>query len=412
MPWQLPKSIDIYNGGKSLEKLIVGLMSGTSIDGIDAALVRINDYGINTKAELIHFITLPFSEEWKQEILACMDTQVSNVQLLTSMNFKLGKLFAEAVKKVCMEAGVPLTKIDAVGSHGQTVYHIPAANGEYTKSTLQIGEPAIIAFETGATVISNFRAMDMAAGGEGAPLVPYTDYIIYQSQSKGRALQNIGGIGNVTVLPKGGTLQNLYAFDTGPGNMIIDEVCSKRIGLSYDPNGKWASQGKIHYELVNLWMENEYFQLLPPKSTGREMFGIPFTEKILKDNHHLSDQDLIATVTYFTAYSIVDAYKKFVFPNVHIDEIIVGGGGSYNHTLIKMIKELLPNKTVYIQEDIGYSSDAKEAIAFAILANETIHQQYSNVPKATGSKQQVILGSITLPPNGDPNFVYKGRGQL
>ncbi|GIN86397.1 anhydro-N-acetylmuramic acid kinase [Heyndrickxia sporothermodurans] len=395
-----------------MEKLVVGLMSGTSLDGIDAALVKISDFGISTKVELIHFNTFPFTEELKKEILQCMDIHTSSVALLTSMNFKLGSLFAEAVKKVCREADVPLTRIDAIGSHGQTVYHLPIQSDEYAKSTLQIGEPAIIAYETGVTVISNFRAMDMAAGGEGAPLVPYTDYLIYQSQSKGRALQNIGGIGNVTVLPKGGTLDHLYAFDTGPGNMVIDEVCRKRLGLSYDPNGEWASNGKVNKQIVDLWMKEEYFDLSPPKSTGRELFGTHFTEKILKEYNDLSNEDLIATVTYFTAYSIADAYKRYVFPNAHIDEMIVGGGGSYNHTLIRMLKELLPNIAIYIQEDIGYSSDAKEAIAFSILANETIHQQYSNVPRATGSKEQVILGSITLPPNGDPNFIYKGRGQL
>ncbi|MGE8204907.1 anhydro-N-acetylmuramic acid kinase AnmK [Heyndrickxia sp. NPDC080065] len=395
-----------------MEKLVVGLMSGTSLDGIDAALVKINDFGIRTKVELIHFITLPFSAELKKDILQCMDIQISNVAFLTSMNFKLGRLFAEAVKKVCAEANVPLTRIDAIGSHGQTVYHLPTAYGDYVKSTLQIGEPAIIAYETGVTVVSNFRAMDMAAGGEGAPLVPYTDYLIYQSDTKGRALQNIGGIGNVTVLPKGGTLNHLYAFDTGPGNMIIDEVCRKRIGLPYDPNGEWASKGKVHKHIVDLWMQQKYFHVSPPKSTGRELFGTHFTEKVLKEYPALSNQDLIATVTYFTAYSIADAYKKFVFPNVPIDEMIVGGGGSYNRTLIRLLKELMPNIAIYIQEDIGYSSDAKEAIAFSILANETIHQQYSNVPRATGSKEQVILGSITLPPNGDPNFIYKGRGQL
>lgn len=391
-----------------LEKLIVGLMSGTSIDGIDAAIVRINEWGLRTKAELIHFISVPFSEEMQQEILQCMNVEESNIARITSMNFKLGKLFANAVKQVCKEADIPLNQIHAIGSHGQTVFHIPQETDNLVQSTLQIGEPSVIAYETGVTVISNFRSMDIAAGGEGAPLVPYTDYLIYQSDSKGRALQNIGGIGNVTVLPKGGEIKDLFAFDTGPGNMIIDEVCKKRLGLAYDRDGNWAAKGKVHKELVAAWLRNPYFHKQPPKSTGRELFGNTYTEKILKNYPEISDQDLIATVTYYTAYSIYDAYKKFVFPKVQIDEIILGGGGSYNRTLINMLKGLLPDYKIYTQEDLGFSSDAKEAIAFAILANETIHQQYANVPQATGSNTQVILGSITLSPTGDKNFIYKG----
>ncbi len=391
-----------------LEKLIVGLMSGTSIDGIDAAIVRINEWGLRTKAELIHFISVPFSEEIQQEILQCMNVEESNIARITSMNFKLGKLFANAVKQVCKEADIPLNQIHAIGSHGQTVFHIPQETDNIVQSTLQIGEPSVIAYETGITVISNFRSMDIAAGGEGAPLVPYTDYLIYQNDSKGRALQNIGGIGNVTVLPKGGEIKDLFAFDTGPGNMIIDEVCKKRLGLAYDCDGNWAAKGRVHKELVATWLRNPYFHKQPPKSTGRELFGNTYTEKILKNYPQMSDQDLIATVTYYTAYSIYDAYKKFVFPKVKIDEIILGGGGSHNRTLINMLKGLLPDYKIYTQEDLGYSSDAKEAIAFAILANETIHQQCSNVPQATGSNKQVILGSITLSPTGDKNFIYKG----
>ncbi|MEH6868732.1 anhydro-N-acetylmuramic acid kinase, partial [Priestia megaterium] len=204
---------------------IVGLMSGTSLDGIDAALIIVENSGTDTKLKVIEFITYPFSKEIENEIKLALSLEKSNVQLICSLNFKLGKLFAEAVKKVCEKAKFPLEKLDLIGSHGQTIYHQPMKEANFVPSTLQIGEPAVIAYETNTTVISNFRTMDMAAGGQGAPLVPYTEYILYKDKQKGRLLQNIGGIGNVTVLPKGALLNDMYAFDTGPGNMNIDEVC-------------------------------------------------------------------------------------------------------------------------------------------------------------------------------------------
>lgn len=381
-----------------MEKLAVGLMSGTSIDGIDAALVRIKGYGKNTDVELVHFITMPFTKQMEQRIMQCMDVHLSNSALICSMNFELGSLFASAVKTVCKEAGILVEDIDFIGSHGQTIFHLPKQSDGYERSTLQIGEPAIIAYETGAAVVSNFRTMDMAAGGEGAPLVPYTEYLLYRSETKGRAMQNIGGIGNVTVLPKQGTLEDVYAFDTGPGNMIIDELCKRLKGVSFDRGGKWASVGKVHEEIVNNWMQMDFFSSQPPKSTGRELFGAQFTDELLRKYRNLPDQDLIATATYFTALSIADAYRRFIFPKTKIDELIVGGGGSYNDTLLRMLQKLLPEISVLTQEDLGFSSEAKEAIAFAILANETLHLQPSNAPKATGANEPVILGSITQSP--------------
>ena len=389
--------------------LVIGLMSGTSLDGIDAALVEIEGKGLHTKVKTMHFLTIPFSDQLKKDILGCMDPVNSNVAEISSLNFALGKLFADAAKKVCQAASVSIEEVDIIGSHGQTIYHIPAPYDKFMKSTLQIGEPAVIAYETGAIVISNFRSMDMAAGGDGAPLVPYTDFLLYQSKEKGRILQNIGGIGNATVLPKNPGLSDVFAFDTGPGNMIIDELCQIKKGAAFDHSGNWASKGTAHKEIVDQWMKMEYFSKLPPKSTGRELFGASFTKQILHDYSHLSDEDLIATATYFTAKSIADSYEKYIFPRVNIDEIILGGGGSHNQCLIQMLKGLLPNHHILTQEDIGFSSDAKEAVAFAILANETIHQQPSNVPRATGAGEQVILGSITFPPKGDYKQILKGR---
>ncbi|MFD2616150.1 anhydro-N-acetylmuramic acid kinase AnmK [Terrilactibacillus laevilacticus] len=380
---------------------IIGLMTGTSVDGVDAALVNICGYGKGSKIKLIHSKTFDFPDEIKNEIFLAMDIEKSNVELICSLNYKLGQLFANCVQKLCHEASVKVSDLTAIGSHGQTIYHIPNPLASNMSSTLQLGEPAIIAYETNTTVISNFRAMDMAAGGVGAPLVPYTDYILYGNNQFGRTLQNIGGIGNVTVLPKNCELEDVFAFDTGPGNMIIDSLCNKLLNESFDKDGKYGSKGKVQKHIVDTWMKMDYFMKTPPKATGRELFGEHFVEQELKKYPGISSEDWIATATYFTAKSIAHAYLNYVFPNVEIDEIIIGGGGSYNPTLIQMLKNLLPNYTIKTQEDIGFSSSSKEAIAFAILANETLHRKPSNVPKATGAKQHVVLGQFTYPPFAD-----------
>ncbi|GIN69866.1 anhydro-N-acetylmuramic acid kinase [Bacillus sp. J14TS2] len=376
-------------------RLAVGLMSGTSIDGIDAALVEINGSGHETEIELLDFITMSYSDKDREDIFRCMDLEHSDVALVCHLNFRLGYLFAQAVKEVCTQADVSLTEINFIASHGQTVYHLPHKDGAYERSTLQIGEPAVIAYETGVTVISNFRSMDMAAGGEGAPLVPYTDYLLYQSDQKGVALQNIGGIGNVTAIPKGGGVEDLLAFDTGPGNMVIDQICQIVKAQPFDEGGKWAASGQVDHSLVNTWMEMDFFMKTPPKSTGRELFGHTFVEKIIQEHQQMEANDLIATATYFTAKSIAAAYQKFILPQFAINEMIVGGGGSFNKTLLAFLQGLLPGIAIRTQEEIGFSSVAKEAIAFAILGNETLNRQPANVPKATGASQSVVLGSIT-----------------
>ncbi|MBC6973480.1 anhydro-N-acetylmuramic acid kinase [Bacillus sp. Xin] len=379
---------------------IVGLMSGTSLDGIDAALVHIEGNGKDTKVELIHFITARFSREIKSEIQQALSIETSNVKLICSLNFKLGQRFADAVKIVCKQSNFPIEQLDLIGSHGQTVYHHPVQEGKMVPSTLQIGEPAVIAYETGTTVISNFRTMDMAAGGQGAPLVPYSELILYRDQNKNRVLQNIGGIGNVTVIPSRVAKQEAIAFDTGPGNMVIDEVCQRLFQQSFDKNGDIAKQGNVIDEMLSYCMKHPFLEILPPKSTGREQFGKEFTDELLKQFNGHSKEDIIATVTMFTANSIVHHFQKDIFPYYHIDEVILGGGGSYNKTLVEMIKESLKEESckVFRQEELGYSSEAKEAIAFAVLANETYHRNPSNVPSATGARHSVVLGNVTFPP--------------
>ncbi|WP_163247922.1 anhydro-N-acetylmuramic acid kinase AnmK [Bacillus tropicus] len=378
---------------------IAGVMSGTSLDGIDVALVRIEGSGVDSKVKLIHFTTVPFRNDIKSEIQQALSIENSNVQLICSLNLKLGLCFANAVKEVCKEANFSLEQLDLIGSHGQTIYHQPKPEGNMIASTLQIGEPAVIAYDTNTTVISNFRTMDMAAGGQGAPLVPYSEVILYRDPSKNRLLQNIGGIGNVTVIPSQKSDQNVIAFDTGPGNMIIDEVCQRLFQLPYDQNGEIAEQGEVVDEILTYCMNHPFLKMNPPKSTGREQFGEEFVSQLLKRYEKHSKENILTTVTMFTASSIVHHYKEFILPYYEIDEVILGGGGSYNNTLVEMIRyELKDEKcTIFIQEDIGYSSEAKEAIAFAILANETYHRNPSNVPSATGAKKSVVLGNVTYP---------------
>ena len=378
---------------------IAGVMSGTSLVGIDVALVRIEGSGVDSKVKLIHFTTVPFCNDIKSEIQQALSIENSNVQLICSLNFKLGLCFANAVKEVCKEANFSLEQLDLIGSHGQTIYHQPKPEGNMIASTLQIGEPAVIAYDTNTTVISNFRTMDMAAGGQGAPLVPYSEVILYRDPSKNRLLQNIGGIGNVTVIPSQKSDQNVIAFDTGPGNMIIDEVCQRLFQLPYDQNGEIAEQGEVVDEILTYCMNHPFLKMNPPKSTGREQFGEEFVSQLLKRYEKYSKENILTTVTMFTASSIVYHYKEFILPYYEIAEVILGGGGSYNDTLVEMIRYGLKDEkcTIFIQEDIGYSSEAKEAIAFAILANETYHRNPSNVPSATGAKKSVVLGNVTYP---------------
>lgn len=386
-------------------KYVVGLMSGTSLDGIDAALVRIgeNDERKRTPLEvkLIEFVTLPFINEIRQEILSCCDEKEGTVDKICRLNFILGELSARAVHEVINRAGLKSGEIDLIGSHGQTVYH--DVNSDDFISTLQIGAAGIIAERTGITTVSNFRIRDIAAGGEGAPLVPYVEYLLYRSDKEdNRVLQNLGGIGNFTYLAAGGMLPDVIGTDTGPGNMLIDGVISILTDnqLKYDKNGEWAAAGKVDQGLLEDLMKHPFINKKIPKTTGREVFGLKLARDIITKSNEkqLGKYDVIATVTAFTALSVVDAYRRFIASD--INQIIIGGGGSYNKTLVKMIKryseELLKgNPRVLTQEELGYSGNAKEAVAFAVLAYQTMKGRKNNAPGATGAARPVILGDIT-----------------
>ncbi|WP_430603500.1 anhydro-N-acetylmuramic acid kinase [Enterococcus sp. DIV0724b] len=369
----------------------VGLMSGTSLDGIDAALVDITGKNETTSVKLVKFLTVPFKGTTLQNIREALSLESSDVEKICSLNIELGECFAQAVLDVCNKAEISLNDLAFIGSHGQTLFHIPYARDGFYASTLQIGASAVICERTKTTVVSNFRERDMAVGGQGAPIVPYSEYILYQKPETTRLLQNIGGIGNVTVIPKSGEIADMIAFDTGPGNVIMNELCLYFFKQEYDKDGFYASQGTVDHQLLEELMAHPYIKKSPPKTTGREDFGKQFTSSLL-EKWSVGPNDLIATATMFTAKSIAEAVKPFVIGKT---ELIIGGGGSYNQTLIAMIKAELPEVKVLIQEEIGFSSEAKEAIAMAILANQTLQHCPGNVPSATGAKRSVPLGSIT-----------------
>ena len=377
--------------------LAVGLMSGTSLDGVDTVLCEISGQDESTKVKQLYFKTYDIPESLRTKRRKCCSRELIPVDLICSLNFELGYLFADAVKSLCKDANVKLEDLSFIASHGQTIFHIPKAYDDYVPSTLQIGEASIIANECKTKVISNFRVMDMAVGGEGAPLVPYSETLLYSEENQAVALQNIGGIGNVTVLPKKGDTKKVIAFDTGPGNMMIDEAVRTFYGKKYDTDGYYARQGNLIPSLAAELKEHPYFNLEIPKTTGREMFGEHFTKSILEKYHSCEPNDLIHTFTWFTAYSIAYHYKKYLISEYGLKKCIIGGGGAYNSYLLELIRNEIPEVTVMTQEEHGFSSEAKEALAFVILGNQTYHRSPSNVPSATGAKKSVILGQITYP---------------
>ena len=374
--------------------LAVGLMSGTSLDGIDAVLCEVNGKGKSTKIKQLAFETYPLPNEVKKKIEACAVNEAVEMAMITSLNFELGELFGDAVLNLCKNYDLPIEHLDFVASHGQTLYHQPDATEEYMASTLQMGESALIAAKCGCPVVSDFRTMDMAVGGQGAPLVPYSEYILYQEEEKNIGLQNIGGIGNMTIIPAKARTEDIIAFDTGPGNMMIDSAMNILFNKEYDESGRIAQTGKLIVPLQNELKKHPYLTKELPKTTGREDFGGHLTRKIIAMYRKEKPEDIIATLTWFTAYSIASNYIDFILPILSLDRLIIGGGGSHNKTLLKYLVEMIPNVKILIQEDIGYSSDAKEAIAFVILGNQTLQQEISNIPSATHARKEAILGKI------------------
>lgn len=394
---------------KSLKKLsekkkknVIGLMSGTSLDGVDAVLCEITGNGTSTKIIQKKFITYPFPKGLKKVLLENSSPKSGNVTDICKLNFLISLIYVDAVKDLCKKVKIPLSKIDLIGSHGQTIHHLPKKQnyfGYKFGSTLQIADPSVIAKLTGITTVGDFRTGDVALGGEGAPLIPYFDFILFNSREKNRALLNIGGISNFTILNKNETAKNVIAFDTGPGNMLIDILTKKFFNKDFDENGEIAKSGRINEKLFSALIEKDnYIEKKPPKSTGREYYGKEFLSLSLRKFKNIDKKNWISTVTKFTAYAVYKNYDLFIKNKTKIDELFVSGGGAKNKFLLKELKNYF-GKNVKIKnvKSLGIDSDSKEAICFAVLANETISGNLSNISNVTGASKETILGKICLP---------------
>ncbi len=373
--------------------LSVGLMSGTSLDGIDAVLVEIERDSFGLQVTAIASETIPFSLDTKHRIRDAIDLK-ANAKDLCSLNFELGEVFSKAVNFIIKKGNKTARDISYIASHGQTIWHIGMPESGYYCSTLQLGDSAVIAQMTGIPTISNFRSADIAAGGQGAPLVPYADYLLFHDRHIHRSIHNLGGISNMTILKADGKPSDIIAFDTGPANIMIDEACQLLFNIPFDAAGSIAKSGSIDNALLNEMMSHPYFNEKPPKSTGREMFGALYTKNMIKRYSYLQPRDIIRTFTELVAESIKQAYQKFVLTTLKIDEIIFSGGGTKNDFLLALIAEKMPDMLIKISDAYGIKESDKEAISFAILGYETFHHRPSNVPSATGATKPVILGHI------------------
>ena len=399
-----------------MSMIIAGVMSGTSADGINVALVRVassdkarargpSPHKQRADFTLIAHEEYPFPAPIRRAILGMMNAELARVADLARLNFLLGELYAEAVASTARKHRVQL---DLVGCHGQTLYHQGEAGrflGRKLAVTWQTGEGAVIAARLGVPVVSDFRPADMAAGGKGAPLVPFLDYLLYRDQRVSRIAQNIGGIANLTAIPAGASLRQVTAFDTGPGNMVMDAVMEELFNKNYDRDGKVAASGRVLNEVIARLLRARFFRQKPPRTAGREEFGREYVGRFLEICHGAGKADVVATATALTARSIADAVRRFVLPRFAVQrtrqrrdyQMIVSGGGAKNPTLMAMLRdEIAPlGLGLHFSDEFGLPAEAKEAVAFALLAHETWHRRPSNVPSATGAKRTAILGKIS-----------------
>jgi anhydro-N-acetylmuramic acid kinase len=389
---------------KKQSMIVGGVMSGTSADGIDVALVRLTPNS-HTSFELLGHAAYPYPKRIRSAILAAMNASLASVAHLSRLNFLLGELYSDAVLATERQFRV---KVHLVGCHGQTLYHQGEPQrflGRKIAATWQTGEAAIIAAKVGVPVVSDFRPADIAAGGKGAPLVPFLDYMLFRNLHVGRIVQNIGGIANLTAIPANAARNHVIAFDTGPGNMVIDAVTGKLFNQPFDRGGKIAASGTALDPVVNQMLQRTFFKKPPPKTAGREEFGREFVREFLQKCRGHRKQDIVATATALTAKSIADAVRRFVIKNSNFKpkhtfhEMILSGGGAKNSTLVAMLTgELAPlGLGLRFSDEFGLPSAAKEAVAFAVLAHETWHRRPSNLPSATGARRAVVLGKISYP---------------
>ena len=354
---------------------VAGVMSGTSLDGVDVAIIEIQGRGVST----VGFQSTPYAEGVRRGILA-VSNATTTTREISRLNFLLGEVYARAVMRACERYG----RVELIGCHGQTIYH------EGGMHTLQIGEAAVIAERTGMPVISDFRTRDIAAGGQGAPLVPFVDYLLFHDARQQRIALNIGGIANITVIPAGAAPDEVVAFDTGPGNMVIDALAQEytRGKQNFDRDGRIAARGRVNRALLDGFLADAYYRKPPPKSAGREQFGAEFVMRMKRSGMAL--QDLIATATALTAATIALAVAPYAPA-----ELIVSGGGAHNRQILGQISAMLPDVWLATSADYGINVDAKEAIAFAVLAYQTWNRKPGNLPSATGASHPVILGNVT-----------------
>jgi anhydro-N-acetylmuramic acid kinase len=388
-------SSTIFNFNVRKAKTAIGLLSGTSIDGIDTVILQIQNSGPDTKIRIIDFCTYKIPVNVKDAVLVNSDVKTSNVADICRLNVILGKLFANAALSICKKNKI--FSVDFIGSHGQTVHHIPVPDnylGFKMKSTLQIGDPAVIANLTGITTVGDFRIADCAVGGDGAPLVPILDYILFRSSSLNRGLLNIGGIANITVIPKNCTKNDVIAFDTGPGNMLIDGLTQRLYGKKIDRNALIAKSGTRDKSLFEFLLKDKVYRRKPPKSTGREQYGKDFQQSVLEHAVNIPTENIIRTVTDFTAYTIAYNYKTFIEKKAKLDELLVSGGGSRNPLLLNLLKKYMPGVKIAPLNSYGLTVDSKEAVLFAVLANECLSGNPANLRSVTSSKKDVILGKI------------------
>ena len=381
-------------------RLVVGLMSGTSLDGVDAALVRIVRSEQDCSVQLKRFISTPYPEEVRRALLKVASGQPGPAAFISHLGVLLGRLYAEAVKEVCRAARVPLDRLDLIGSHGQTIFHQSDPGdfcGRPVASTLQIGEAAVLVEETGVTTVSDFRPADMAAGGTGAPLIPLADFLLFRDARMGRVLLNLGGIANLTLLPPACGINEIIAYDSGPGNMVTDALVRRLEADSpgFDAGGRLALSGRPVPALLESLLADPYFRREPPKSAGREQFGEAFVERMLAAAGSSGAPDLVCTAAELTARTVSDAVLRFTETSHNWDRVLVSGGGVHNAYLMRRLQVLLPNLKVVPTDSMGIPADAKEAIGFAVLANETVELAAGNVPSATGARHPAILGKVT-----------------
>jgi anhydro-N-acetylmuramic acid kinase len=386
--------------------IVAGVMSGTSADGVDVALCRISPNGSNTpRIKLIGSSNSPYSKTLRTAVLAAMDAKAISVAELSRLHWRLGEVYADAIEAAASKFAV---KTDLVGCHGQTIYHQGSRTkylGKQVRCTWQIGEASVIAERLHVPVVSDFRPADLAAGGQGAPLVPILDYVMFRSPKLNRVLQNLGGIANMTAIPAATSSKDVMAFDTGPANVVIDGCMAKLFAKSFDRNGAVARRGTVHPGVVKNFMELRYFSAPLPKSCGREEFGGTFVDRFIAlcRKTDAKDTDIIATATALTSESILDAYRRFIWPHLvqhapmALTEYIVAGGGAKNAMLMDMLRSGLEplGVKVRLMEELGVPAQAKEGVAFALMAWLTWNNRPGNVPSATGAARPIVLGKVT-----------------